>query len=395
MDSVLTVRELVSDDGALEPCEVLAGEGSLGNAVTWVVSLRPFPPAFPRLKGGELALVATEHLARLDPPTTLSSVIRQLASRDASAVAVRGSIDPMAVEAAEQSGLPFIHLSPDAPLHDIEQAVMRACALYQARREMMPPDDPNAWVDDLLAGRFASQADAQTQARRNGYNLAPYYWVAYLMPAEGNGQVSEEHAGTLGWATARINTLNRTSDGPLIARLDGEGGVAVVGVKGAEDMLAMHLQEAQLACGISEEKPALMVPEGLQEARLAAVASARMHRAAPVRYADMGADRLVVLLYRDHPGALRAFVNDTLGPLIKHDERSATPLLPTVKAFTEHGGRLRETAAEIFVHRNTLAYRLDRAAELLGADLKDASTRLAVEIALRALHLLDSSSQGG
>jgi purine catabolism regulator len=102
-----------------------------------------------------------------------------------------------------------------------------------------------------------------------------------------------------------------------------------------------------------------------------------------------------VLLYRDHPGALRAFVNDTLGPLIKHDERSATPLLPTVKAFTEHGGRLRETAAEIFVHRNTLAYRLDRAAELLGADLKDASTRLAVEIALRALHLLDSSSQGG
>jgi purine catabolism regulator len=62
--------------------------------------------------------------------------------------------------------------------------------------------------------------------------------------------------------------------------------------------------------------------------------------------------------------------------------------MPTVEAFAAHAGRLRETAGEIFVHRNTLAYRLERAGEILGKDLKDADTLLNIALALRALRLM-------
>src|SRR5438094_5385746 len=113
----LTVGNLLLPGEPLHPAEVVAGQERLDNAVSWVVSLRPYPPAFPRLRGGELALVATEHLARLDPPTTLADVVRQLASRAAAGVAVRGEIDEAGRLAAQEVGLPLLSLAPDAPLH--------------------------------------------------------------------------------------------------------------------------------------------------------------------------------------------------------------------------------------------------------------------------------------
>src|SRR5215213_4969764 len=112
MDHTLTVRDLLLPGEPLDPAEVLAGGVGLGNPVTWAVSLRPYPPAFPRLRGGELALVAVEFLARLEPPTTLADVVRQLASRDAAGVAVRGEVDEGAVETARQVGLPLLRLGP-------------------------------------------------------------------------------------------------------------------------------------------------------------------------------------------------------------------------------------------------------------------------------------------
>src|SRR5947209_10714894 len=164
----LTVRDLLLPGEPLDPAEVVAGREHLGNPVSWTVSLRPYPPAFPRLRGGELALVATENLARLDPPTTLADVVRQLLSREAAGMAVRGEVDPDAVQVAAAGGMPLLLLDPEAPLHDIEQSIMRECALHQARREILPAEG-DEWADDLLSGRFASAADAQSAARRQGY----------------------------------------------------------------------------------------------------------------------------------------------------------------------------------------------------------------------------------
>jgi hypothetical protein len=388
VDSVLTVRDLISPGGPLDPSEVLAGQANLHNPVSWVVSLRPFPPAFPQMKGGEFALVAVEHLARLgDVPTTLVSVIRQLVSLRASGVAVRGEIDAPAITASGETGLPLIRLPSDAPLHDIEQAIMRECALHQARREMLPPDDPTAWVDDLLAGRFSSAVEAQSQAKRQGYNLASHYTVAYLTPPDDHTANPEEQREVSRNVTARINGLSPRQDASLIARPLDEG-VAVLLAQGSESRLLSALGGMRLACGISMERPLAQAPEAWEEARLAALASAKLHGRRPTYYAILGADRLLMLLYRDHPGQVAAFVEDTLGPLLRHDARSATPLLPTLRAFIAHGGRLRETAAEIYVHRNTLAYRLDRAAEILHTDLKNPDARLAIELALRALPLV-------
>jgi hypothetical protein len=402
MDTTLTVRDLLLPGEPLDPAEVLAGASGLHNPVSWVVSLRPYPPAFPRLRGEELALVATEHLAGLDPPTTLADVVRQLLSRNAAGVAVRGEVDGPAIQAAEDGGLPLLLLHGDAPLHDIEQAIMRVCALYQARREMLPAEDPDAWVADLLAGRIATYAEAQSLARRQGYRLATHYAAAYLNAefemrnsaskpdSIPNSAFRTPHSDRRAFEDleARLKNERKASSAALLVQQWGDG-LAVLLPQGSEDALPALLVGSGLPCGIGREKPLLEASDSLAEAQLAAIASALLHGGEPVRFQDLGADRLLVLLYRDHPVELKAFVEENLGPLLQHDAGSATPILPTLQSFVAHGGRLRETASDIYVHRNTLAYRLDRASEILGVDLRDSDTRLSIELALRALPLVE------
>ncbi|MFH9063979.1 PucR family transcriptional regulator [Streptomyces coeruleorubidus] len=99
---------------------------------------------------------------------------------------------------------------------------------------------------------------------------------------------------------------------------------------------------------------------------------------------------LLVWRLRGHPD-LAAFVDRALGPLLEHDRRSRPPLLPTLSTYLAHAGRKAETARELHLNRQTLYNRLARIGELLGTDLDDPQTVLALSLALRARrHVLQS-----
>ncbi|MDI9883261.1 PucR family transcriptional regulator ligand-binding domain-containing protein [Streptomyces sp. HNM0645] len=92
---------------------------------------------------------------------------------------------------------------------------------------------------------------------------------------------------------------------------------------------------------------------------------------------------LLLWRLRNHPD-LAAFVDRAVGPLLEHDRTSRPPLLPTLQTFLAHAGRKAETARELHLNRQTLYNRLARISELLGTDLDDPQTVLALSLALRA-----------
>ncbi|HEY0070028.1 MAG TPA: helix-turn-helix domain-containing protein [Chloroflexia bacterium] len=386
----LTVRDLTLPGEPLDGAQLLTGEVGLNNPVAWVASLRPFSPAFPRLRGGEMILVATENLARHDPLITLNDVVRLIASIGGAGIAVRGGVDEVAVQAAQEAQLPLLLLPADAPLADLEQAIMRECAFHQARTEISRAEEPESWLEDLLSERDDLLEGAVSRAERQGYAPSKPYAVAFVVP-----RLTVE-----GSATQRDIALEHVSDAiqgsalgrgerPVAARY--EGGLAVLVPRGSEGALYKALESAGgPACGIGTPRPLVQAAASLEEATLAVTAS-MVQDGAPAQYAQLGALRLLLLLHRDMPVDLARFVNEAIGPLLEHDADTANPLLPTVQAFIEHGGRLRDTAKHLYVHRNTLAYRLQRAAEILGADLRQADVRFGVELALKALPLLGDS----
>lgn len=382
MTAPLTIRDLTLPGEPLDGSQPLTGETGLDNHVTWVVSLRPFSPAFPRLRGGEVALVATENLTRHDPPITLSDVVRLLSSHSAVGIAVRGEVETQAVETAQQAQIPLLLLPTDAPLADIEQAIMRECAFHQARTEISRAEEPESWLEDLLSGRDDLLEGAVSRAERQGYTPSRQYAVAFVKSSRGSdSEVLANFSDTLREGTAA------RGDRPVATRY--EDGLAVLLPQDGEGELLKALKSTGgLSCGIGTARPLLQATESLEQASLATIASSLVYEGAPTHFSRLGPLRLLLLLYKEQSQELALFVNEAIGSLLAHDTGSGNPLLPTVQAYIAHGGRLRDTAEHLFVHRNTLAYRLERAAEILGADLKDANVRLGVELALLALPLV-------
>jgi len=56
-------------------------------------------------------------------------------------------------------------------------------------------------------------------------------------------------------------------------------------------------------------------------------------------------------------------------PLERADEERASRLLDTLRAYYSCGASVAKTAEKLFLHRNSVRYRLDRVRMLLGADI--------------------------
>ena len=75
------------------------------------------------------------------------------------------------------------------------------------------------------------------------------------------------------------------------------------------------------------------------------------------------------------PKELDAFCHPAIMALLEHDRTHAAKLLPTLSAYLKHERDVQATADELFVHRNTLTYRIRRILELCPVDLDDFPTR--------------------
>lgn len=107
-------------------------------------------------------------------------------------------------------------------------------------------------------------------------------------------------------------------------------------------------------------------------------------RAGPGKVLDVDALGLAgILAGLGGDEASQAFVAQVLGAVLAHDEREGSALVDTLAAYLRHGCRPGPAAAELSVHRHTLAYRLDRVAALTGLDLRDGDALVEVGLALR------------
>ncbi len=73
---------------------------------------------------------------------------------------------------------------------------------------------------------------------------------------------------------------------------------------------------------------------------------------------------------------LEEFYSSTLKPLIEYDERNGTDLSMVLRVYLKHDGSVKSAADELFVHRNTVNYKISKTAEVLGTDMSLLDTRL-------------------
>ncbi|MFG2131042.1 PucR family transcriptional regulator [Streptomyces sp. NPDC048751] len=338
---------------------------------------------------------------RKDAPPPTGSVLVDVPGGGPGAGSVRARLALLPVRA------------PLAPVHRIaaeRAAGILAVVLMQARQEEeLAARGRGDFLTDLAEGRVSAE-DAPAQARVLGFKpgSGPLLPVVMrlgdaLSPAGGAARSSAVESGG-GWAVlARAVAEELASVGVpvLLGVRPVEGRVPLLlGLRSESERSAVADRvAAALRAGV--ERAGMQRPGGRPPVVVVGVAGGWAAAAAGLRHAAETAtaaqglsDRpwydarrldidLLLWRLRDHPD-LAAFVDRAIGPVQDHDHRSKPPLLPTLETYLAHAGRKAETARELHLNRQTLYNRLARIGELLGTDLDDPQTVLALSLALRA-----------
>ncbi|MEW5355848.1 PucR family transcriptional regulator [Streptomyces sp. 16-176A] len=291
--------------------------------------------------------------------------------------------------------------APLAPVHRMaaeRAAGILAVVLMQARQEEeLAARGRGDFLTDLAEGRITAE-NAPAQARVLGFKPGTSPLLPVVM------RLGDTLAPGGGWAVlarAVAEELAAVGVPVLLGVRPVEGRVPLLVGLRAETERAAVADRVAAALRAGVERAGMHRP-GAQPPVVVvgvaggwAAASAGLRHAAETATAAQGlperpwydARRLDIdlLLWRlrDHPD-LAAFVDRAIGPLRDHDDRSKPPLLPTLQTYLAHAGRKAETARELHLNRQTLYNRLARIGELLGTDLDDPQTVLALSLALRA-----------
>lgn len=326
---------------------------------------------------------------RAEPPA--GAVLVEVPGGGPGAGAVRARLALLAVESAL---LPVHRIAAERAAGSL------AVVLMQARQEEeLAARGRGDFLTDLAEGRI-SPDDAPAQARVLGFKPGASPLLPMIM------RIPDGLPAGGGWAVlARAVSEELTAVGVPVL-------LGVRPVEGRVPLLLGLRTEAER--GTVADRVAAALRAGVERAGMrragaqppvvvagvaggwAAAASGLRHAAETATAAQGLPDRawydarrldIDLLLWRlhQHDGtALAAFVDRAIGPLRAHDRRSKPPLLPTLQTYLAHAGRKAETARELHLNRQTLYNRLARIGELLGTDLDDPQTVLALSLALRA-----------
>ena len=378
---------------SLSKLRYLTGTRGLENPIRWIYT--PEDDDFTDwVHGGELLIVSGAASHR--PAFNLSRVLREAVRLNlAGAILLFGEhyieeIPRSIIDAAARKDFPLMTIPWDTPLVDIEESIARAIVLSDHA-----PQQENL-LELALAGRVSAQEFA-ARAASAGYPVrAPQVLCAFsFLPENAGGRAVEELTRETAQAltaalSARSQPFLSCSSLNQIYLL-----FAVTETAGAAEAVLAQLYSLAHArikreecCAGATLAPALGdIIILYHEARTALDIARGQHlHTAPYVYEHGGLAELIVgSSMTEH---FRSFANGLLAPLAAQDARSHGRLMETLAAFVAANGNVLHAARELYIHRNTLKYRLRQIEKALGGSLDDPDLRLKLQLALYVRRLL-------
>ena len=258
-------------------------------------------------------------------------------------------------------------------------------------------------VEEVLAGGLEAEEAERIarQAERLGHRLPQRAWVVVLEADDDKTEAALAARGQQDRLDGALSGLVRSRLPGALSLVRSASAVFLVPDELATDLAAVEKLAAQvLSAAAPVMKPGSAsvgignIANGVGElarSHVEARQALRLTRRAGGRgrvasYRSLGAFRL--LLEVQSPDALRRFVNELLGPLLKYAQARDTPLLETLEALSAARWIRRAAARQLGIHINSMTYRVERIQALTGLQLDDPETRVALSIALRARAML-------
>ena len=84
-------------------------------------------------------------------------------------------------------------------------------------------------------------------------------------------------------------------------------------------------------------------------------------------YSDLGLYRLLIGI--EDRDVINDYLDKTIMPILRYDKETGSNLTETLSCYLKNNGSVKDTSEELFVHRNTTNYKINKIEDLIGEDL--------------------------
>ena len=328
------------------------------------------------IHGGEFVILTNR--AVTGDREKLLPLVTQFADHQISALGINeGQISEELLQYCEERNLPLFELPEKYPLIDLSQLMCQRLVIEENRQNA-----GEQLFASILDAEHLSREDVMDQARYLNINLDGEFCVAEFTYKK----IQSSHMiGNVLMFGQKIREIIRNAFSyhtkEKILMLSQAGSILVlipmatfqntqiksIVLRIIERVLTEY--HAILYVGVGNSTGYL---EDVKQSRNEAAAANKVARTmnkqkgAMSFYSDLGIYTLIS--HVDEPKVLDAYVEDQIGKLLQADEVNKGNLCETLENYLNQNCNAKKTAEEMFVHRNTLNYRLKKISEILDCD---------------------------
>ena len=255
---------------------------------------------------------------------------------------------------------------------------------------------------EIMDGSVSDPDEIVARANEVGCDVSRGAGVLMVRAHSGSAQDGDWRARVLDMT---VRTIRAVAPGSIAAMGEvDEGSIVGILVPASDDERLIKVEEALdrelprslsgLAVTISRSRIATEPEEIERSAREAHLALnvGEAEGRSPIAFEGTGAYRLLLGTSNEE---LHSFYSETVEPLVKYDEQYETDLVATVEAYLDSDANVPATAKQMFTHRHTIRYRLERIRDLSGHDATATEGRERLGLGIKAMRVLGIASPRG
>lgn len=249
-------------------------------------------------------------------------------------------------------------------------------------------------LEELISGHAKGAADVAERAVSFGWDLTRPRAVLLAsidppehggIPAEALNAIAAAARATLG-RDAIVWTRSATI-AALLAPATDEAGERRRIAEGLRRELDQRVRSVMVSIGVGRRvaNPSELPRSFIEASRAVDVGRWAKGRHVTEVFDELGLERLFAATPSDD---LAGFVQQAIGPLVRHDDIHHTDLVETLTVWLDTRN-MAEAARRMYVHYNTFKNRLERIEAIIGPVLTDAARALECEVAIYVNHHYD------
>ncbi|MBB6696804.1 PucR family transcriptional regulator [Clostridium algidicarnis] len=365
---------------------LLAGEGGLNREISWPYA-RMTESISQWLHGGELLFVTYTGIE--DDDDSLLMLLEESIEKKLSGIVIlindkdRGGIPKIIIDRANEEDLPLFIIPWDVKLIDIIQEIF-----FKIEQKREESKNAKHFLESLILSPNKQDEDIQTLAEFYNIKLRPFYYICifkmeglpntsndvedisrYIIHSLGESLNEENYTLIPMECTNHMTSLIFANDYEEVKKSSDS-------VEAVFNFVSAKYPNAEISLSFSRIRGTNSEIKTSYKEAFKALSMIHIYNkdSKVIRYEELGIIRLLIEL--DDVRDIEKYCYENLGPILEYDEKHGMDLIGTLKCYFKNNRHLLKTSQELFIHRNTLLYRLSTIKDLLKRDLDDAMTDL-------------------